>query len=234
MLKAIVNGAYFAGEKIGKMTGCVAPPIDDPCSPQGKAELAARKKRGTMISRTIRAIRGSDFKTNVKDRKGRKDIEKKMVTQLGGKGAAGAGAGGKRAGKPTKKRDAADSTPAAPAATMDINEEDGATWTTLGPVQNVKGQVLELDLYDYDDGGIFDADDFLGRVLIPLERVLTVAEGGDKKSMWLPWKAKDDPPVKGEICIRAYFPDPEAGPSAHTYVLYMLDLKKSTDVNTCF
>lgn len=67
---------------------------------------------------------------------------------------------------------------AAAAATASVEMEEEELETGYGPVQNVKGQVLELDLYDFDDGGIFDADDFLGRVLIPLERVLTVAEVG--------------------------------------------------------
>ena len=134
------------------------------------------------MQRTSKAFFGSDFKTDVANRKKPKDIEKKMVTQLGGKKAAAAAALGKRAGKPSSQT-AAGGAAAATAAAIEMGEEEADT----GPVQNVKGQVLELDLYDYDDGGIFDADDFLGRVLIPLERVLTVAEGGDKKSFWLPW-----------------------------------------------
>ena len=137
------------------------------------------------MQRTSKAFFGSDFKTDVANRKKPKDIEKQMVTQLGGKKAAAAAALGKRAGKPSSKKvtAAAAGGAAAAAAAMEMGEEEADT----GPVQNVKGQVLELDLYDYDDGGIFDADDFLGRVLIPLERVLTAADGGDKKSFWLPW-----------------------------------------------
>ena len=100
-------------------------------------------------------------------------------------------------------------------------ESDGAgEGANSSGVNDVRGQVLELDLYDADDDeGIFSRkkDDFLGRILVPLERVATVAEGGDKKSLWMPWREKRDGPVKGEVCVRCYFPssdpvDPEAVP----------------------
>ena len=44
------------------------------------------------------------------------------------------------------------------------------------------GQTLELDLYDHDEG-VFDADDFLGRVSLPLEHVPTASEGGERRTV---------------------------------------------------
>ena len=68
---------------------------------------------------------------------------------------------------------------AAAAAAAANSKRDSAS-----EAQNVAGQVLELDLYDHDEG-VFDADDFLGRVLLPLERVPTASEGGDKHTLWM-------------------------------------------------
>lgn len=97
VLGAIVNGAYFGAEKIGKITGCAAPPVD-PLSPAGKL----LKKKPTLMQRAMRAVRGTGgFKTDVANRKQKKDIEKQMVTRLGG-GSVG-GPGGRRAGKPSNK-----------------------------------------------------------------------------------------------------------------------------------
>ena len=67
-----------------------------------------------------------------------------------------------------------------------------------------------LDLFDHDFGD-FDADDFLGRVVLPLDAVATagvsVDERSSRRAEWYPWrdKARADP-LKGEVLIRAYFP----------------------------
>jgi hypothetical protein len=66
-----------------------------------------------------------------------------------------------------------------------------------------------LDLFDHDFGD-FDADDFLGRVVLPLDAVATAGVSVDEPSRraeWYPWrdKARADP-LKGEVLIRAYFP----------------------------
>lgn len=61
---------------------------------------------------------------------------------------------------------------------------------------------VALDLFDHGFGD-FDADDFLGRVVLPLDAVATMSVSSE----WYPWrdKARADP-KKGEILIRAYFP----------------------------
>ena len=67
-----------------------------------------------------------------------------------------------------------------------------------------------LDLFDHDFGD-FDADDFLGRVVLPLDAVATAGVSVDdepsRRAEWYPWrdKARADP-LKGEVLIRAYFP----------------------------
>ena len=173
-----------------------------------KAADAERKKR-LGVKRTglfARAFNGDDgFRTDVKERalarERTMDHERMMVSTLGGD----------------------------PHKASGFNEEEeeegeeldggGGEGVNSG-VNDVRGQVLELDLYDADDDeGIFSRkkDDFLGRILVPLERVATIAEGGDKKSLWMPWREKRDRPVKGEVCVRCYFPssspvDPEAVP----------------------
>lgn len=67
-----------------------------------------------------------------------------------------------------------------------------------------------LDLFDHDFGD-FDADDFLGRVVLPLDAVATAGVSVDdepsRRAEWYPWrdKARADP-LNGEVLIRAYFP----------------------------
>ena len=167
-----------------------------------KAAEAERKKRlGVRTGLFARAFNGNDgFRTDVKERalarERTMDHERMMVSTLGGDPY----------GRGFNEEE-------------DEEEEEELDGSGEG-VNDVRGQVLELDLYDADDDeGIFSRkkDDFLGRILVPLERVATVAEGGDKKSMWMPWREKRDRPVKGEVCVRCYFPssdpvDPEAVP----------------------
>ena len=54
-----------------------------------------------------------------------------------------------------------------------------------------------------------DADDFLGRVVLPLDAVATAGATSDaeKRTEWYPWRdlARANPP-RGEVLIRAYFP----------------------------
>ena len=158
-----------------------------------KAADAERKKRlGVRTGLFARAFHGDDgFRTDVKERalarERTMDHERMMVSTLGG---APHGRGFNEE--------------------EEEEESDGAgEGANSSGVNDVRGQVLELDLYDADDDeGIFSRkkDDFLGRILVPLERVATVAEGGDKKSLWMPWREKRDGPVKGEVCVRCYFP----------------------------
>jgi hypothetical protein len=79
--------------------------------------------------------------------------------------------------------------------------------TTERPV-DVRGQAIALDLFDHDFGD-FDADDFLGRVVLPLDAVATAGATSDaeKRAEWYPWRdlARANPP-RGEVLIRAYFP----------------------------
>ena len=35
----------------------------------------------------------------------------------------------------------------------------------------------------------------------------TIAEGGDRHSLWMPWREKKSRLVKCEVCVRCYFPD---------------------------
>ena len=197
-LGAVASGVYTGAEWLGSVGSCAALPTNLP-DPNDKGV----KKKASLLLRTIHAVGGSEIETNDVDVQQRKVVEREMVTKLGGTG----GKAGKQAGMSGKQ---------IPKVGLEEVEKanvgegiNGPTTTAFcSTTQTVKGQVLELDLYDADDGGIFDRDDFLGRILIPLESVLTIAQGGDKKSLWIPWKEKHEPPVKGEICIRAYFPDP--------------------------
>ena len=130
-----------------------------------KAAEAERKKRlGVRTGLFARAFNGNDgFRTDVKERalarERTMDHERMMVSTLGGD-PYGRGFNEEEEG-----------------------EEEEELGVNSGGVNDVRGQVLELDLYDADDDeGIFSRkkDDFLGRILVPLERVATVAEGVTK------------------------------------------------------
>ena len=86
-------------------------------------------------------------------------------------------------------------------------ERDEYETTEEGPV-DVRGQAVALDLFDHDFDD-FDADDFLGRVVLPLDAVATAGATSDaeKRTEWYPWRdlARANPP-RGEVLIRAYFP----------------------------
>lgn len=80
--------------------------------------------------------------------------------------------------------------------------------TTERPLIDLRGQAIALDLFDHDFGD-FDADDHLGRVVLPLDAVATAGATSDaeKRAEWYPWRdlARANPP-RGEVLIRAYFP----------------------------
>lgn len=74
-------------------------------------------------------------------------------------------------------------------------------------VNDVRGQAITLDLFDHDFGD-FDADDFLGRVVVPLDRIGTITDGADKRSEWFPWcDLRNANPLVGEVLVRCYFGD---------------------------
>ena len=52
----------------------------------------------------------------------------------------------------------------------DVDEDPDDPGSNSGVI-DVRGQVLELDLYDADEGVFQGKDDFLGRILLPLEQV---------------------------------------------------------------
>ena len=80
--------------------------------------------------------------------------------------------------------------------------------TTERPLIDLRGQAIALDLFDHDFGD-FDADDHLGRVVLPLDFIATAGATSDaeKRAEWYPWRdlARANPP-RGEVLIRAYFP----------------------------
>ena len=94
-----------------------------------------------------------------------------------------------------------DGEPAARARVTDTAETD------------VRGLAVALDLFDHDFGD-FDADDFLGRVVLPLDAVATAgatSADAEKRSEWYPWRdlARANP-IAGEVLIRAHFPSDRA------------------------
>jgi hypothetical protein len=196
VLGAVLDGV---GERAGRAAravglGCARgdPGAGAGASAGTKPSSGRARKRSFFSSRASRILGGGGdgFKTDVKARAAarERDIERAMVSSLGdSRGAASAAAAAAAAAAANSKRD------------------------STSEAQNVAGQVLELDLYDHDEG-VFDADDFLGRVLLPLERVPTASEGGDKHTLWMTLRRKNDAPVKGEALIRAYFPDPKPLP----------------------
>ena len=200
VLGAVLDGVGERAERAARTVGlgCAR---GDPGSGAGasagtKPSSGRARKRSFFTSRASRLLGGGGdgFKTDVKARAAarERDIERAMVTSLGdSRGAASASA----------------SAAAAAAAAAAANSKRDSS----SAAQNVAGQVLELDLYDHDEG-VFDADEFLGRVLLPLERIPTASEGGDKHTLWMTLRRKKDAPVKGEALIRAYFPDPEPLP----------------------
>ena len=52
----------------------------------------------------------------------------------------------------------------------DVDEDPDDPGADSGVI-DVRGQILELDLYDADEGVFQGKDDFLGRILLPLEQV---------------------------------------------------------------
>ena len=195
VLGAVLDGVGERAERAARAVGLGCARGDPGASAGTKPSSGRARKRSFFSSRASRILGGGGdgFKTDVKARAAarERDIERAMVSSLGdSRGAASAAAASSTA-----------ATTAAANSKRDSSSE----------AQNVAGQVLELDLYDHDEG-VFDADDFLGRVLLPLERVPTASEGGDKHTLWMTLRRKNDAPVKGEALIRAYFPDPEPLP----------------------
>lgn len=89
-------------------------------------------------------------------------------------------------------------------------------------------QELVFDLFDEDD---YSADDFLGRVRFPLNQVLEAAEGR-QRSYWLPFQPKNADKIKGEICLRAYFPTREELPAEEWPEHLASSLHKLNDTET--
>jgi hypothetical protein len=142
-----------------------------------------REKKNANANANANANDG--FVTDVKTRGARRDVEREMVTDL------------------ARTLERAETSSPGGARANDRNESESPSASSAA--QNVAGQSVVLDLFDRDEG-LFDADDFLGRVVLPLERVPTRAEGGDKRGRWYAWRERGAKAVTGDVLVRCYFP----------------------------
>ncbi len=171
VLGTIVNGVYGGLDSFKKATGCKKIDEVEARERREKREVKAKLKalkREEKARKKKRAYKASDFKTiDVAARAKRDAIERRaMITSLGGGDAGGGGGRGK----------GSDKSKGGGVASFDAVAFGGGNGGASG-VQIVKGQILELDLFDFDEGS---SDDFLGRILLPLEQIPTASQGGDK------------------------------------------------------
>jgi hypothetical protein len=151
------------------------------------SSFAARCRGGRDENKNANANANANdgFVTDVKTRDARRDVEREMVTDL------------------ARTLERAETSSPGGARANDRNESESPSASSAA--QNVAGQSVVLDLFDRDEG-LFDADDFLGRVVLPLERVPTRAEGGDKRGRWYAWRERGAKAVTGDVLVRCYFP----------------------------
>ena len=210
VLGAVLDGVGERAERAARAVGlgCAR---GDPGAGASAGTTSSSGRARTRFFRSSRATQflgggGDGFKTDVKARAAarERDVDRAMISSLGdSRGAASASAANARL---NSKRESS------------------------SEAQNVAGQTLELDLYDHDEG-VFDADDFLGRVSLPLEHVPTASEGGERRTVWMPLRRKKDAPVKGEALVRAYFPDPEPLPPVELPDALTERLRAESDAN---
>ena len=210
VLGAVLDGVGERAERAARAVGlgCAR---GDPGAGASAGTTSSSGRARTRFFRSSRATQflgggGDGFKTDVKARAAarERDVDRAMISSLGdSRGAASASAANARS---NSKRESS------------------------SEAQNVAGQTLELDLYDHDEG-VFDADDFLGRVSLPLEHVPTASEGGERRTVWMPLRRKKDAPVKGEALVRAYFPDPEPLPPVELPDALTERLRAESDAN---
>ena len=169
--------------------GCGSARVPEKNAAGTTSSFAARCRGGRDENKNANANANANdgFVTDVKTRDARRDVEREMVTDLAR----------------TLERAGPSSPGGARANDGDENESESPSASSAA--QNVAGQSVVLDLFDRDEG-LFDADDFLGRVVLPLERVPTRAEGGDKRGRWHAWRERGAKAVTGDVLVRCYFP----------------------------